>query len=71
MKRPPSESAHRRSPCSNGATPNRSSPRAAPARARYISNNADGESVFWIKGDNATFEQPGGKSYQCRFEIPG
>lgn len=39
--------------------------------ARYISKNADGESVFWIKGDNATFEQPGGKSYQCRIEIPG
>ncbi len=39
--------------------------------ARYVSSNADGKSVFWIKGDNATFEQPGGKNYECKIELPG
>jgi uncharacterized protein len=39
--------------------------------ARYLNAAPDGESVFWIKGDNATFDRPGGKSYQCRIEIPG
>ena len=38
----------------------------AASGARYVADNPDGRLEFWTKGDEATFETPGGTRRNCR-----
>jgi uncharacterized protein len=38
--------------------------------ARYVATSSDGETVFWIKGREAMFTMPDGKTHQCRIAEP-
>lgn len=38
--------------------------------ARYVATSDDGETVFWIKGRQAMFTMPDGKTHQCQITEP-
>lgn len=38
--------------------------------ARYVATSGDGETVFWIKGREAMFTMPDGKTHQCQITEP-
>lgn len=39
--------------------------------SRYAADDKDGETVFWIKGDQATFDLPGRDTMTCSIRQPG